>query len=266
YGYEARTPLAVIAAVLFLGMALITIIQFFHRKTWCFWPIIIGALIESSGFIARAVSVGNPKNLHAFLFQHIAIILAPSWVAAACYLIFGRLVRWVTPAERRNFRTLWCPARFNTLFFGVINSGSFFTQLYGVSTIGTSYLWNGTTERREKCFNSGVKIFRIGLILQLVCSGIFLMTGTRFLVVSRYWNKSSFRVCDGRWRRLGCIVIVAAQLVTLQTVYRVLEVTGSRERPNYLYLHEWSFWIFDAVPIFVVLLLFSVVHPGHYLP
>jgi hypothetical protein len=44
YGYEPSIPLAIIGTILFLGVTLITVIQFFHNKTWCFWPMIIGAL------------------------------------------------------------------------------------------------------------------------------------------------------------------------------------------------------------------------------
>lgn len=265
YGYEPSMPLAIIGVILFLGVTLIAIIQFFHNKTWCFWPMIIGALIESSAFIARGVSVGNPKNLNAFLLQYLAIILAPSWMATECYLIFGRLVWWVTPSERQNFRTLWCSPRFITLFFILFDLGSFLVQLWGFSTIGASYSSNDTKGEKERGFNLGLKILKLGLILQVVCFGIFALISARFLVVSKYWNKSSFGVSDGRWRRLGYIVNIAAGLIMLRAIYRILEFTGSREHPNYLYSHEWTFWIFDALPIFVFL-LFSAVHPGHYLP
>ena len=47
YGYEPSMPLAIIGTILFLGVTLITVIQFFHNKTWCFWPMIIGALSKA---------------------------------------------------------------------------------------------------------------------------------------------------------------------------------------------------------------------------
>lgn len=265
YGYEPSMPLAIIGAILFLGVTLIAVIQFFHNKTWCFWPMIVGGLVESSSFIARGVSVGNSKNLNALPLQYIAIILAPSLMAAECYLIFSRLVLWVTPSERQNFRTLWCSPRFITLFFNPVDFGSFLVQLWGVSAIGASYSSNDTKGEKERGINLGLKTLKLGLILQVVCLGIFALISARFLVVSRYWNKSSFGVSDGRWRRLGYIVNIAAGLIMLRAIYRILELTGPREHPNYLYSHEWPFWIFDALPIFVFL-LFSAVHPGHYLP
>ena len=47
YGYEPSMPLAIIGIILSLGVTLITVIQFFHNKTWCFWPMIIGALSKT---------------------------------------------------------------------------------------------------------------------------------------------------------------------------------------------------------------------------
>jgi len=134
-------------------------------------------------------------------------------MAAACYLIFDRLVWWVTPSERQNFRTLWCSPRFITLFFILFGLGSFLVQLWGVSAIGASYSSNDTKGEKERGFNLGLKILKLGLILQVVCFGIFALISARFLVVSKHWNKSSFRVSDGRWRRLGCIVNIAAGLI-----------------------------------------------------
>ena len=134
-------------------------------------------------------------------------------MAAACYLIFGRLVWWVTPSERQNFRTLWCSPRFVTLFFILFNLGSFLVQLWGISAIGASYSSNDTKEEGGRGLNLGFKILKLGLILQVVCFGIFTLISVRFLVVSKYWNKSSFRVSDGRWRRLGYIVNIAAGLI-----------------------------------------------------
>ena len=47
YGYEPSMPLAIIGFILSLGVTLVTVIQFFHNKTWCFWPMIIGALSKT---------------------------------------------------------------------------------------------------------------------------------------------------------------------------------------------------------------------------
>jgi len=91
--------------------------------------------------------------------------------------------------------------------------GSFVVQLWGVSATGASYSSNDTKGEKERGFNLGLKILKLGLILQVVCFGIFALISARFLVVSKYWNKSSFGVSDGRWRRLGYIVNIAAGLI-----------------------------------------------------
>jgi hypothetical protein len=56
-------------------------------------------------------------------------------------------------------------------------------------------------------------------------------------------------------------------VIALRAVYRTMEIPHDRNYGlRYLQSHEWCFWVFDALPILSVLVVFAVWHPGRYLP
>lgn len=198
--------------------------------------------------------------------------LAPSFVAAACYAAFGRIVWWVAPASERTLRTLWCPPRFVTLLFVTLDLLSFFVQLLGAGYAATSIQDDALSAReRDERLDKGMATMRVGLWLQLVCFLTFAVVGARFLLVSRRWSASPARnnTPHVRWEELSWAVNAAATLVLVRilvlflpapacaclppsqvrTIYRVFEFSGGGDTPGYVRSHEWLFWVFDGLPM-----------------
>lgn len=146
--------------------------------------------------------------------------LAPSFIAAACYMTFGRMVWWVTPVEKRTLWTLWCPPRFLTAIFVLFDLGSFFVQFLGACAVGAAYTGKDlSAEQREDGTENGLAVLKLGLVLQLVCFGIFAVVGARFLVVSRRWagRASPYNAEKPSWRRLSWMVNLSATLITVSS-------------------------------------------------
>ncbi|KAF1973978.1 hypothetical protein BU23DRAFT_638528 [Bimuria novae-zelandiae CBS 107.79] len=241
YIYLPNVPLAVTSAIAFTLVTVVHTWLFVRGKTWFFWAMLVGALMECIGFVARAISAGNLTEPYSFVVGYLMIILAPSFIAAACYITFVRIVWSIVPIENRNFKTIWVPPRFLTLIFVLFDLGSFSIQFIGASAIAAAYSDKklSAKENGDKS-RSGMSTLRFGLVLYM-----------RFLVVSRSWIGKPLRygTPSVKWTRLNWTVIVAATVIMLRAVYRMLEFTGNHDSPSYLQSHEWPFWVLDALPM-----------------
>ncbi|KAH6662069.1 RTA1 like protein-domain-containing protein [Halenospora varia] len=265
FGYDASFPLAVVGATLFCLLGIIHFYQFFHYRTWVFYPMLLALLMEMIGFISRAYSIHHTTVLAPFLISYITVILAPSFIAAACYMVFGRMIWLVTPAVWREFRSLWIPARWITPIFVTLDLLSFLIQLSGLGSVASAHSPNISPEETQKRLNTGISTLRTGLIVQLFGFGIFMVIGVRFIMVSGKW-KSDWPNDGGRWRRCVWAINICCALIMLRAVYRVVEFTGTQGQGSYFDRYEWPFWVFDALIVLSVFITFVTVHPGQYLP
>jgi hypothetical protein len=103
-------------------------------------------------------------------------------------------------------------------------------------------------------------------VLQMLCFLSFSIISVRYFYISRNWR--AFDLGDMKlWRKLSYTINLSSLLIAMRAIYRIMEIPHDREYGLiYLQRHEWCFWIFDAVPIFLVLLVFAIWHPGSYLP
>jgi hypothetical protein len=84
------------AAGLFLTLfTIISIAQitqaFIYRKGFC-WVVIMAALWETAGFAFRIASSQYNQSVGLFFGQQVLILLAPLWLNAFVYMVFGRMV------------------------------------------------------------------------------------------------------------------------------------------------------------------------------
>lgn len=73
--------------------------------------------METVGYISRIISAKNVDSKSPFVVSFVLIILAPVIIAAATYVLFGRMVFYVTPREIQSVKFLWMPPRYLTLIF-----------------------------------------------------------------------------------------------------------------------------------------------------
>ena len=141
--------------------------------------------------------------------------LAPSFLAAGCYMTFGRMVYWVTPETKRTFRNIWAPARFVALIFTFLDAFSFFIQCLGVLyLIATFSRRDLTIPQQENALRITYAVLQFGFIMQTSVFGIFSIIAFRFMIASNAWGNEW--PDPGRWRKLGWAVVVASLLVTVR--------------------------------------------------
>jgi hypothetical protein len=74
YGYLPSVPMAIIGATLFSIATLISLFQYFKYKSWFFYSMMFGALLESSGYIGRAYSSTHLTDTTSFLVGYLTIM------------------------------------------------------------------------------------------------------------------------------------------------------------------------------------------------
>jgi hypothetical protein len=244
--------------------------QYIRYRSWFFWAAVIGVVMEAVGFICRLISAHNEAKDLPFLIAFLMILLAPSFLAAACYTAFSRVVWFSCPTHALSFKTLWCFPRWITPTFVIFDLFSFLIQLVGGGLISRSYDRDSSRDRSieasEKKMLPGRVILILGLIMQMSCFASFAVIAVRYFVISRAFRESDLGDW-AMWRRLSWMINIAAGLITLRAIYRTIEIPHDEETgPRYLQSHEWCFWTFDAAPVLAVLVVFAFCHPGAYLP
>jgi len=222
--------------------------------------------VEFIGYIFRIISIHKITDKGPFIVQTVLILVAPAVMAAACYQSFGRLVLWVLPPHLQTAKTLWLPARRITPIFVGFDVVSFFVQVVGGSIVASA--------SSVSKVNRGRDIVLVGLGLQLCTFGFFVVSSLRFtLVLTRIRPNDPSKAAshyavdlptDTRWRLFVITVNIASILILVRSVYRFVEYAISTH--NYLSDHEWTFYVFDALLIFLCAAGFVAIHPGNYLP
>ena len=93
---------------------------------------------------------------------------------------------------------------------------SFCIQCLGVGVIlSTVTAKNATHDQLQVTLQSGMRILRFGLILQMVVFGIFVLLATRFIVTSRQWKQYWPDGGSNTWRTLAWVLNLSSFLVTV---------------------------------------------------
>lgn len=270
YIYDPSEALAIVGCVVVLLISAFSCYQFIRHRSWFFWTAVIGVVMLSLGFVCRLISALDEKQDVPFLVAWLMILLAPSFLAAACYTAFSRVVWFSCPTNALNFKTLWCFPQWITPTFVVFDLFSFVIQLVGASQISRQYDKDDDPSRSielsERKALPGRIILILGLASQMMCFLSFSVISMRYFYISRHWR--AFDLGDMKlWRKLSYTINVSSVIIALRAIYRTMEIPHDQDYGlKYLQSHEWCFWAFDAVPIMAVLAVFALWHPGRYLP
>jgi hypothetical protein len=112
---------------------------------------------------------------------------------------------------------------------------------------------------------AGEKIVIAGLALQVTTFVAFLFIAIDFHVRmnSILANVPQTAALATGWRRTLWILYTVSSLILFRCIFRLIEyATGNA---SYLISHEWTLYVFDTVPMFLVLVLMLVLQPARYI-
>ncbi|KAH8687354.1 RTA1 like protein-domain-containing protein [Tricladium varicosporioides] len=252
WSFCPNVPAAILFAVLFALTSGAHIFQAHHYKTPFCWAIIMGALWEMISFVIRVPSIYNPTSLGLYNPWFLLFLLAPLWINAFCYMLLGRMVFQYLP-DRKLYKLR---AQRMALCFVVLDIVSFIIQIGGGLLV---------LSKNVQTKQTGLHIYTAGLALQEFFIFVFV-----FLVFSfqRRLKHEAGPEARRKAKKLLITMYLSLALISIRILYRLLEFASSftSKLTQELWYHEVWQYCFDALPMFLALVLFNVIHPGTLIP
>jgi len=111
---------------------------------------------------------------------------------------------------------------------------------------------------KAKTMPTGKKLVVIGLFLQIVFFGVFVITGGIFHY--RIVRSPTPASTANNWQKYMFTLYTASVLILIRSIFRVFEFSGGND--GVLMRNEVFLYIFDSVLMLGVMTSFNVVHPG----
>jgi hypothetical protein len=105
---------------------------------------------------------------------------------------------------------------------------------------------------------TGKRLVVIGLFLQIVFFGVFVITGGIFH--HRIVQSPTPASTVNSWQKYMFTLYTASVLILIRSIFRVFEFSGGND--GVLMRSEVFLYIFDSVLMLGVMVSFNVVHPG----
>ncbi|KAG1783274.1 RTA-like protein [Suillus placidus] len=215
---------------------------------------VIGEYIYALGFAFRFAVHHSPDSLGIFITEDLMIVLSPCFFIAANYALLGRLANEIDCAHH-----VLLPVRRLTLIFVLSDVTTFVIQAAGASM---------STSTVQSSALTGLHIFLIGLIMQLVSFIFFCTIYARFLY-KVYTEEQDVCMRDSKqpwnndWRTLAAALAVSCIGLLIRSVYRVVE--ASQGFRGNLSTSETAFYLGDTIPICLAIVVYVPFWPGRFI-
>lgn len=103
-----------------------------------------------------------------------------------------------------------------------------------------------------------------GLFIQIILLGLFFVTAIIFQIRLRKQPTTESHTTDAPWRQTLYMIYTVSALIFARSIFRVVEYVQGQG--GYSLGHEWTLYVFDAVPMFVVAVAFWIWYPGYVRP
>ncbi|KAF2126540.1 RTA1-domain-containing protein [Dothidotthia symphoricarpi CBS 119687] len=252
YRYVPSLVGAIIAMIIFLIMALLHFWQFLKLRNYIVIFVVIGAMCEVGGFAARIGSHYDNEEWAAYIIQGVLLLVGPLFYAATTYMMLGRTILLAGGEDVSLIKPKWY-----TRIFVAADVSTLIIQGLGASIMGTMKL---------NLAIAGEKVVIAGLALQVFTFVVFLVASVDFQIrMNRKVNNyTATEDLSNNWRKMLWILYSVSTLILFRCTLRLIEYAMGNS--GYLIAHEWALYAFDAVPMFLVLMLLLVLQPSKYVP
>ncbi|CAK7219690.1 hypothetical protein SCUCBS95973_003903 [Sporothrix curviconia] len=275
--FQPSTAAAGVMCALFAIGLVVSTYETIRYKSWIWFVMLLAIAMEAVGYGARIGSASHVTDRDLYIIQFCLIILAPVFMAGIVYVAFGRIVFHVVPPEARTVRLLWVPARWLTPIFVGFDIFALFLQLVGAVIISGTQI---TTPNAAHKLKTGKNLALAGVSTQIAAFGLFTIIAARFHFTSRRFAadlERRYRAVPGdkfvtlegsqrkfkpQWRTLLYAINFSCAMIIVRSIYR--EIDFSMGKQGYTQKHEWCPYIFDAIPMILLVIVYTVVPPGAY--
>ncbi|OAQ76569.1 rta1 domain-containingprotein [Purpureocillium lilacinum] len=244
YEYRPNKPAAITFIALFGLATLCHLVYLVLFRAWFSIPLILGGVGEAFGYYGRCRSSDTPDVAGPFILQNLLILASAPFIAATMYMTLGRII--VAMNARRH--ALISP-RWLTKIYILIDIGCVATQVIG-SVLPAS--------GEESAIELSKQILLGGLITQVAALALFALT---------CWHAHR-RIKSGQplpdltisWQNHFRTLEVATLLLVVRSVVRSVEYLQGEG--GFVVSHEVFIYVFDALPTFLIMVAFAVLHPA----
>ncbi|KAH6721442.1 RTA1 like protein-domain-containing protein [Leptodontidium sp. 2 PMI_412] len=248
YRYDPSLVAAIIFIVCFILTTFFHLYQLVRTRTCYFVPLCIGGFFEWIGYIGRALSSQESPNwsLGPYIMQTLLLLIAPALFAASIYMELARVIELVDGESHSMIRRRWL-----TKLFVAGDVLSFTLQIAGGGIMSSGSL---------SSVHLGEKIVIVGLFVQIIFFGFFVFIALSFNVRMHKVPTEKAHHYHDAWHKHINTLYVASLLIMVRSVFRVVEYIQGND--GYLLRHEYYLYIFDAVLMLAVMVIFNFIHPS----
>jgi hypothetical protein len=203
--------------------------------------------VQVVGYAARSVARDKTDQLIPYVIQSTFILVSPALFAASVYMVLARIIRSL------NVESLSIiPIRWLTKIFVAGDVVSFVVQASGAGIMASG-----------GSMSTGENIILGGLFVQIIVFGVFVITSALF---HKRYNSTQvahvlYAADNQDWMKIMHMLYAVSGLIMVRSIFRVVEYIMGHD--GYLLANEWPLYIFDAVLMFFVVVLFGWRFPGY---
>lgn len=197
--------------------------------------------VEVIGYLVRMVAHNKTGVLMPYVIQNMFILLAPILFAASIYMTLSRIIIRLRGERFSPIRT----SRLTKIFV----TGDI-TALLVQGGAGGMMVVNSLA-------NIGQTIIIVGLVFHVCIFGIFITVTAMFHLRLQAYESQTSKARDASFANAGGLIrmlYVCSGLIMFRSIFRVVEFAMGMDA--YLLSTEWPLYVFDALPMFVVMVVF----------
>eukprot|EP01114_Cavostelium_apophysatum_P015554 TRINITY_DN4257_c0_g1_i1.p1 TRINITY_DN4257_c0_g1~~TRINITY_DN4257_c0_g1_i1.p1 ORF type:complete len:292 (+),score=36.03 TRINITY_DN4257_c0_g1_i1:1-876(+) len=249
FGYEPNTPASIFSLIVFavIGVALLGLIIRF--RTWYLAVLPFACAMEVFSFAWRIYIADHLNEKPAFICSYVAVLLAPTIIAAADYAIVARMM--VLAGIPQIFR-IFKPNVVRYVFL----AGDLLA--FAIQGVGGALLSSSDTPEGMK---RGSQIILGGLAVSLAIFVFFLVLA--IFIRATASGKDVPKDEDQRWRRLLPMLYLHMVLFLIRSCYRLAEYSfeGFHNRVS---TNEGLFYGCDVALMMVIMITWIPFFPGFH--
>ncbi|KAJ6187735.1 hypothetical protein N7519_002643, partial [Penicillium mononematosum] len=186
--------------------------------------------VQIIGYIGRCIAHNNTTAMGPYIVSNVFILLGPTLFAASIYMTLGRLIRRVHGEHLSPIRVSRLTKTF--VWFDVLS--------FAVQGNSSSLSVTGHAMLGKVCVI-------VGLAIQLISFSLF------------WCLKPSIP-----WQRLLHMLYAVSALILVRSIFRIVEYVMDND--GYPLMHEWTLYVFDSLPMAVVMVIFFIWYPDQVSP
>lgn len=226
--------------------------------------------VEFIGYAARITSARQKPGcwkLMPYIIQSMYILLAPALFAASIYMILGRIILLTDGEAKAIIKQRWLTKTFvcgDILCFLLQSGGKnassieFPSWILIIIFIGGGLIAGGRNNPSMAHIGNGVII--AGLVLQLLWFMFFLVVAGIFHHRMKAAPTAAAQGQEVHWMRYLNTLYVVSALIVVRSLFRIIEYIQGNS--GYLLSHEAFLYVFDAIPMLIVVVWLHWRNPG----